>query len=343
VVINTLGDLVEIQTATLDDYANYPADLYVCFSTREKDFISRYGDGKVCSIEMRPPAVFFIQIALIPAGENVIIFNRIQGGAEVTLKYLSEYQIRHVSFDIIAYETFAEENIRQKLSNASYIIGNEGCVAPGSILYTKYGNILRADVKVIASPPREGTPASISRMSRKAIVFAQKQDSKQLLLKQAYRINDAIIQVAATIQQLNASQEELASTMQEVSKQSNIAAGDVKNTHQILEVIRQIANQTNLLGLNAAIEAARAGEQGRGFSVVAEEVRKLSYQSTDSVKQITHMLDQMKSSIGLVISNTQQTAVITQEQAQATQSVTHMINKLQEVSEEMLQFSQDKG
>jgi len=342
VIVNTLGDLVETQRYTLDDYGKFPADMYVCFSSREQEFINRHGSEKVCSIEMRAPASFFIKIAGIPPGENVIIFNNNKGGADVILKYINAYQINHVTFEIVALEGNAEDTIKQKLSQAKYVIGNEGYVSQGMVLYTKYGNVLRSDLKPISSPPREGTPDSISKMARKIIVAVQRQDSNRLLLKQAHRINEAITHVAATVEQLNASQEELASTMQEVAKLSRQASMDVKNTHQILDVIRQIASQTNLLGLNAAIEAARAGDHGRGFAVVADEVRKLSFQSTDSAKNITRLLEQMNSSIGLVISNTGQTAIITQEQAQATQAITHMINELQQVSEEMLQLSQGK-
>lgn len=70
-----------------------------------------------------------------------------------------------------------------------------------------------------------------------------------------------------------------------------------KEIGQIIEVIRGIADQTNLLSLNAAIEAARAGEQGRGFSIVAEEVRKLAEQSGTSVKRISEIIREVQEGV----------------------------------------------
>jgi methyl-accepting chemotaxis protein len=170
----------------------------------------------------------------------------------------------------------------------------------------------------------------------------REQATRAETFSQAKRISDSVAGLAATVEELNATQEELSATMQEVAKLSEQAAADVNNTHLIIEAIRQIASQTNLLGLNAAIEAARAGESGRGFAVVAEEVRKLSEQSNASAKNIHNMLQQLKTSLEKVFGSMQSTAANTQEQAKATQSIGLMINELQLVAEEMVSLAQSE-
>ena len=73
--------------------------------------------------------------------------------------------------------------------------------------------------------------------------------------------------------------------------------GEAKNVTSVIDVIRGIAEQTNLLALNAAIEAARAGEQGRGFAVVADEVRTLASRTQKSTEDIQGMLSQLQSGV----------------------------------------------
>ncbi len=86
----------------------------------------------------------------------------------------------------------------------------------------------------------------------------------------------------------------LASDIEQASGVINHLSSDVSNIASVLDVIKGIAEQTNLLALNAAIEAARAGEQGRGFAVVADEVRSLASRTQQSTGEIQSMIEKLQ-------------------------------------------------
>ncbi|NWA04733.1 cache domain-containing protein [Pseudomonas gingeri] len=128
----------------------------------------------------------------------------------------------------------------------------------------------------------------VARSAQGAAVAAQQTDAEGQTAKRV--VDGSIQQIHALVEDIRSSGTSLDSLQQ-----------DVTSIVSVLGVIRSIAEQTNLLALNAAIEAARAGEAGRGFAVVADEVRALASRTQQSTQEIQGMIDRLQSGTQLAV------------------------------------------
>lgn len=117
----------------------------------------------------------------------------------------------------------------------------------------------------------------------------------------AQSVNDETVSGRALVESQVGSIQRLAGEIDQSVAVINKLASDSASISQVLDVIKGIAEQTNLLALNAAIEAARAGEQGRGFAVVADEVRNLAKRTQQSTEQIESMIATLQSGVGAAV------------------------------------------
>uniref|UniRef100_UPI00403F8846 methyl-accepting chemotaxis protein n=1 Tax=Paenibacillus sp. FSL R7-0272 TaxID=2921679 RepID=UPI00403F8846 len=151
------------------------------------------------------------------------------------------------------------------------------------------------------------------------------------------------------VQHVAAHAEELQATSEQILENTRLAVQNSSQINKVAGFIREISEQTNLLGLNAAIEAARVGEAGAGFGVVASEVRKLSVDAKQATTDIDASLKDVQQVIQQMEVEVSQIAASSQEQANLVASFTDVIEKLNDtgarmkaLSEQLISYSVQK-
>lgn len=211
-------------------------------------------------------------------------------------------------------------------------VGSE--VKPGSAIHTAMKNkekisyeipkdVWGIAAKAVASPVFDEHGDVVGGI---AVVFSIENQSKfqEIITEFA----SAFEQVTSSMQDISDGSQKLAKESEGLSHSSNDTKEKLKKTDEITQMISSVSNQTNMLGLNAAIEAARAGEAGRGFSVVADEIRRLSDQTSSSAKNVKSQIQDITNSINSMVSSIHEISSVSEETSASIQEIAATMEEL---------------
>lgn len=225
------------------------------------------------------------------------------------------------------------DNTGQKIPKNS---GLARAISSGKVQYT----VLPAEVYGV---PFRSVVVPVKNDQGKIIgclAFGMSLKNQETLKEVVHTFANTSEEVLASTEQIAASAQELAEHMDEISVLSKDMDSKVSQTEELLEIIKKVAGNANLLGLNASIEAARAGNEGRGFSVVATEIRKMADNSAASAEEIKELIETMKekmssisSKVPVVLDTSQQQAAAIEEIAAAIQGLHKYVDDIEKIAE----------
>ncbi len=259
------------------------------------------------------------------------IDNNVLEAFSIVLPYLKNFFEEEVAFAITDKEKYIDVLINEKLP----IKAGKGDIVPqGGAIFDalKTGKILIKDVpkevydiafKSYAIPIKNSTNNVIG-----CVVAGKSMEQRLQVIEFSKNLANSLGEISSSVQSMLAESQQLSTSNANMLLEAKKATETTKETDEIVKFVKNVSSQTNLLGLNAAIEAARAGELGKGFSVVAQEIRKLSSSTTESIKKIDSVLKEIGKTVGNISKGVEESNSFYEEQSASFEEITASIEEL---------------
>ncbi|AKB03479.1 methyl-accepting chemotaxis protein [Vibrio cholerae] len=281
----------------------------------------------ICAFVIIVASVTMLHVSFKPLSRlNSLVANLSQGNGDLTQRLAVE------SKDEIGQICNSINLFIEKLQQMFIDVADSSKEIDRAVVHLS--NQARSNLNTLNQHTQETEQAitAIEEMSASAGSIAQSADDAALLTERTNRYADESKQtVTEAVNSVNGLVNQVSSMAETITCMSE----DTKQINSVLQVIGAIAEQTNLLALNAAIEAARAGEQGRGFAVVADEVRALASRTQQSTSQINDMLATLKTTTENVVKEMDSTRIHCEETAERTNHVMDSLNVVTDSVAEM--------
>ncbi|MFP3919893.1 methyl-accepting chemotaxis protein [Lysinibacillus telephonicus] len=155
-------------------------------------------------------------------------------------------------------------------------------------------------------------------------------------------LSASVADMSGTTEELTIASANVSKQLEELSQLAETATHDIQQINSIVTTVKDIAQKSKILGLNASIEAARSGVHGRGFAIVANEIQKMAQGSTESADTITKELNNIKQSIEYINNSTSQISSFTQEFTANMQHMSYTYTNLNNVGKKLMKLSNIK-
>jgi len=202
-----------------------------------------------------------------------------------------------------------------------------------------YNGVVKYKGRRIGCIGMSGDPQKMRPLQNLATIIVREEFEKFQSMRRKQEILERVVEevkeISASMKQISDGSEDVFDHSRQIQSITNQSNKFIYDINQVLKTVKGIADQTTLLGFNASIESARAGEYGKGFGIVAQEIRKLTTNSTESLKDVNLILGEIKLSLSQIAEKVSENTVVAHTQSEEIQKMNESVLRIKKEMESL--------